>query len=296
VVPAADPATWWGTRARSLSAQPLRQPDEPVSVSPSTLQALLACPAQWFLEHEAGGRTATTSAQGFGNIVHALADRLTQGELGPDTTEDQLMALVDRVWGEIDFPTPWSSVKQRQELERALRRLLQWHRDNPRQPLASEVRLNAQVRLDVDGATEVVRLHGYADRLDVDADGRVVVVDFKTGKKHPTEAELLEHVQLALYQLAVDQGAVDELLGRPGASGGAELVQLRQSNPAAAAKVQRQDPPEPGPDGRTPVEVVIGEVVRRIRAEDFPARLGDHCKHCAFRTLCPHETSGTVLS
>jgi hypothetical protein len=93
-----------------------------VSISPSTLDALLACPARWFLEHEAGGRTATTSSQGFGNIVHALADRLTKDELGPDTTEEQLMQLVDRVWDEVAFATPWSSTKQRTELERALRR------------------------------------------------------------------------------------------------------------------------------------------------------------------------------
>ena len=296
LVPAADPATWWGTRGRSVSSRPLRAVDEPVSISPSTLDALLTCPARWFLEHEAGGRTATTSAQGFGNIVHALADRLTKGELGPDTTEEQLMALADRVWGEVSFATPWSSAKQRAELERALRRLLAWHRGDEREPLASEVPLRADLRLGEDPDSEVVRLHGYADRLDVDADGRVVVVDFKTTKKAPTTAELSEHVQLALYQLAVDQGAADGLLGRPGRSGGAELVQLRQDGPSPEAKVQRQEPPEPGPDGRTPVEVTIGEVVQRIRAEDFPARLGDQCKHCTFVTLCPHENSGTVLS
>lgn len=206
------------------------------------------------------------------------------------------MELVDRVWDEVVFPTPWSSAKQRAELERAVRRLLAWHRADARQALASEVRLTADLRLGDDPDSEVVRLHGYADRLDVDEDGRVVVVDFKTTKSHPTAAELPEHVQLALYQLAVDQGAADELLGRRGRSGGAELVQLRRDTAASSAKVQRQDPPEPGPDGRTPVEVTIGQVVRRIRDEEFPARLGDHCKHCTFLTLCPHESSGTVLS
>ena len=296
LVPAADPATWWGTRGRSLSPQPIRAVDEPVSISPSTLDALLACPARWFLEHEAGGRTATTSAQGFGNIAHAIADRLTTGELGPATTEEQLMELVDRVWGEVAFTTPWSSLKQRTELERALRRLLAWHRDDARRPLASEVPLSADLRLGDETDGELVRLHGYADRLDVDADGRVVVVDFKTTKNPPRAADVPDHVQLAVYQLAVDQGAADELLGRPGRSGGAELVHLRQENPTAPAKVQRQEPPQRGPDGRTPVEVTIGEVVRRIRDEDFPARLGDHCKHCSFLSLCPHASSGTVLS
>jgi RecB family exonuclease len=158
------------------------------------------------------------------------------------------------------------------------------------------VPLDAEVRLGEGADSEVVRLHGYADRLDVDAEGRVVVVDFKTTKSHPTEKELPEHVQLALYQLAVEQGAVDDRLGHAARSGGAELVQLRQANPAAPAKVQRQEPPERGPDGRTPVEVTIGQVVRQIRDEEFPARLGDHCKHCTFLTLCPHESSGTVLS
>ena len=296
LVPSADPATWWGTRRRSMSTRPLRSVDEPVSVSPSTLEALLACPARWFFEHEAGGRTATSAAQGFGNIVHALADRLTKDELGPDTTEAQLMELVDRVWGEVSFATPWAATKQRAELERALRRLLTWHRDNPRRPLASEVPLDAELRLGEEPDSEVVRLHGYADRLDVDADGRVVVVDFKTSKNHPKVKDLPEHLQLALYQLAVDQGAVDELAGRPTRSGGAELVQLRQENPAAGAKVQRQEPLQPGPDGRTPVEVTIGDVVRRIRDEEFPARIGDQCRHCTFLTLCPHESSGTVLS
>ena len=33
---------------------------------------------------------------------------------------------------------------------------------------------------------QVVRLHGYADRLELDEDGRVVVVDLKTGKYMPT--------------------------------------------------------------------------------------------------------------
>ena len=33
---------------------------------------------------------------------------------------------------------------------------------------------------------QVVRLHGYADRLELDEDGRVVVVDLKTAKYPPT--------------------------------------------------------------------------------------------------------------
>ena len=83
LVPAADPATWWGTRDLSHAEQPVRPADEPVELSASALAGLVECPAKWFLEREAGGRRAKSSqAQGFGNLVHAIADRVAKGELG----------------------------------------------------------------------------------------------------------------------------------------------------------------------------------------------------------------------
>ena len=79
--------------------------------------------------------------------------------------------------------------------------------------LATEPQVRAEVTLP-DG--QVVRLHGYADRLELDEDGRVVVVDLKTGKYPPPASRARAHPQLGLYQLAVDHGAADELAGRTG--------------------------------------------------------------------------------
>ncbi|UMG91801.1 ATP-dependent helicase [Nocardioides sp. TF02-7] len=44
LVPAADPATWWGTRAASRSVRPIREADQPVPVSASVLDAIAVCP------------------------------------------------------------------------------------------------------------------------------------------------------------------------------------------------------------------------------------------------------------
>ena len=66
-------------------------------------------------------------------------------------------------------------------------------------------------------------LRGLMDRVEIDADGQVLVVDLKTSKTPPTAGKVAEHVQLGVYQTAVQQGAVE---GRS-VSGGAELVQLR---------------------------------------------------------------------
>ena len=290
LVPAADPASWWGTRARSVSERPVRPADEPVTLSASALDALLTCPAKWFLEREAGGQRESTASQGFGNVVHSLADRVVKGDFGDDVTVDELMHHVDKVWGRLPFRTPWSSVKDRGEIRDALAWFLDWHRrPDARAVLATEERIKAEVTV----GGEVVRLYGFADRLEIDADGRVVVVDLKTTKQHPSADAVKEHPQLGLYQLAVANGAVDELVGGRAVAGGAELVQLRGD--IRSAKVQRQDPLADEPGSR-PVEAQLTEAVRRIREEDFPAQAGKHCEFCDFTAMCPAQTSGTVLS
>ena len=53
-----------------------------MTLSASALEALLACPAKWFLEREAGRQSESTAAQGFGNVVHSLADRVAKGDFG----------------------------------------------------------------------------------------------------------------------------------------------------------------------------------------------------------------------
>ncbi|HEX6486066.1 MAG TPA: ATP-dependent DNA helicase [Nocardioidaceae bacterium] len=297
VAPQADPGTWWGTRARSLCDQPLRDAGEPVTLSASALEAILACPAKWFLEREAGGARASTAAQGFGLVVHALADRIGKGELAGT---DDLMGYVDRIWGQMSFRTPWSRTREREEVRAALDRFVAWHsRPGARTVVATEEHLTAEVTLP-DG--QRVRLNGYADRLELDEDGRVVVIDLKTSKYPPADKELPTNAQLGLYQYAVDHGAVDDLLaghpdhaGGPGRSGGAELVQLRREV-RGAAKVQNQEPQEPDEDGYLPVERQLMEAVRVVRGEEFPARAGGHCDHCSFQAICPIKGAGTVLS
>jgi superfamily I DNA/RNA helicase/RecB family exonuclease len=292
-VPGADPATWWGTAAWSSGDQPLRPADEPVVISASALTSLTLCPAQWFLNREAGAERATTQAQGFGNVVHALADRIGRGVEPIDgrtrsDVVDALMCHVDEVWGQIPFRTPWSSGREREEVRHALDRFLVKHEAAARALIATEVSLRAEVGLP-DG--QRVLLHGYADRLELDAQGRVVVVDLKTGKGTPTQAEIAEHPQLGLYQLAVEHGAVEG----HAESGGAELWQLRQEV-GGAMRVQPQDVQQPGSDGTRVIDRQLMEAARRLRTEEFPARPGAHCDHCAFERFCPARTAGTVVS
>jgi RecB family exonuclease len=294
LVPAADPATWWGLRDHTRAETPVRPADAPVEVSASSLAGLVECPAKWFLEREAGGRATTSQAQGFGNLVHALADRVAKGELDelPDPERlEHLMGLVDEVWDRLEFRTPWSRGREHDEVRAALARFLGWHaRPGGRTVIATEQGVEAVVTLP-DG--QQVALRGYADRLELDEDGRVVVVDLKTGKYPPTGIE--ENPQLGLYQHAVAHGAVEDLA--PGAeAGGAELWQLRHDT-RGRLKVQHQAPQQPDAEGVLPVELQLTDAVAALRAEEFPARPERaRCQRCQFSSFCPAQVPGSVLS
>ena len=91
---------------------------------------------------------------------------------------------------------------------------------------------------------ERVELLGYADRVELDADGRVVVVDLKTGRTPPTGAAVTVNLQLALYQYAVDSGAIDGLVGRPvrqrrRGAGAARQPRRRRSRPSSSRSTRR---------------------------------------------------------
>jgi superfamily I DNA/RNA helicase/RecB family exonuclease len=295
LVPAADPAGWWGTRALTASDRPLVATDRPVPVTASMLSSVTDCPAKWFLEREAGGARATSASQGFGNVVHAIADGVTRAGLeGAGTpSADSLMELVDGVWRQLTFRTPWSADREREEVRAALGRFLHWHEhERDRTPVASEADFLTTVTLP-DG--EQVTLRGRADRLEVDGEGRVVVIDLKTGKYPPTDKELAGHAQLGLYQYAVEHDGFAEVVGPGARAGGAELWQLRK-DAKGGLKVQAQPPQQPGESGHLPVEEQLMEAVRTVRSEALEVRPGKACDHCDFQLLCPAQQSGTVLS
>ena len=148
LVPTADPATWWGTRSLSLSVRPVRDPDEPVPVSASVLESVMACPAQWFLRDEAGGIERAHQEANLGQLLHALAERVARGELtsGPGDVEE-LMGHVDAVWDRLHFRTPWSKAREYDRVRRALTRFLDWHYSDGRELVGIEERFATVVEV-----------------------------------------------------------------------------------------------------------------------------------------------------
>ena len=290
LVPSAHPYRWWGMFEPTRSRVPLRDRDQPVVLSGSALDQLAnTCALQWFLGREVKADAPATAAQGFGNVVHVLADEVASGHTPADL--DVLMERLDSVWNALAFDAPWKSAQEKENARVALERFLKWHvmDRTGRTPVASEHDFDVTL-----GAGDYeVRIRGQMDRVETDGDGRAYVVDFKTGKQAPSSTEVEHHPQLAVYQLAVREGAVDEAFGgtRP-EPGGAELVQLRQGaakrdGGETLPKVQAQKPPE----GEW-VGDLLATAAGKVLDERFTPTTGQHCAHCAFRASCSARPEG----
>ncbi|MGP8299269.1 ATP-dependent helicase [Streptomyces inhibens] len=292
LVPAAHPDNWWGLLEPTHSGVPLRDRDRPVVLSGSALDQLAnTCSLQWFLGREVKADTPATAAQGFGNVVHVLADEVASGRTPADLTV--LMERLDSVWDALAFDAPWKSRQEKDHARAALERFLRWHvmerETHGRETVATEHGFDVTLQA---GAYDV-RIRGSMDHVSQDTQGRAYVVDFKTGKQKPTGPEVARHPQLAVYQLAVREGAVDDAFdGRTPDAGGAELVHLRLGAPQkeggdALPAVQAQQPLEGEWVGE-----LLATAAGRVLEERFTPTTGTHCTHCTFRASCSAQPEG----
>lgn len=283
VAKSAHPEHWWGTSDLTFAPAPVRDPDLPLRLSASAVSDATSCSLNWFLKREAKGGRGSSAAQGFGLLIHALAAEVVEQNIAnPDPRS--LQKSLDQAWHRLGFNAPWISDREREEAHAAIARFARWHQANPRMVVAAEHEFSVEVDLGVDR----VVLAGAMDRVELDSDGLIHVVDLKTGSSAPTKAELAQHPQLGVYQVAVNHGATDDLVPG-GVSGGSELVQLR----LAAGSKNPDDPKvQPCPPGDEPFFAMdqLRETAQTIRTETWTAT-PQTCKFCEFEAVCPAKTS-----
>ncbi|MFI7707164.1 ATP-dependent helicase [Nonomuraea sp. NPDC049480] len=275
-VQGAHPNDWYALTPIS-DDRPLSWPDGVVSISPSAVESFTKCGLRWLLE-TAVGAAGTSTAQGLGNVIHALAV-LAATDL---PSEDLLGERLDRIWDELDFGGAWYNRKQRQVAEQMIGKFLRWHKDNPRELVALEESFTATV-------SEGVQIKGRVDRVERDAENRAVIIDLKTGGSKPKAGDLDRHPQLGVYQLAALLGA----FARHGMTepGGAALVQLGKAGGKNDAMEQRQgalaDDENPGWAGD-----LVDTVATGMSGPFFQAKANDGCRTCAARASCPVNDNG----
>jgi superfamily I DNA/RNA helicase len=317
-VPGARPDSWWGLAPLS-SDERIVPAGGTVFVSPSKVESVHKSPLDWFIQ-AAGGEAATDFARSLGTLVHAIAQDL------PDASGNEYVAELVRRWPALGMKDNWEGKLDFQRAEGMVRKLAQYilvmrsegrsllgvERDfevklpdivDPPQPgtrVPAAVEAGAESDADADPEVRSAVLRGQVDRLEIDSDGRLVVVDLKTGKRQPSKADLARHPQLGAYQAAVlaggftdpgvpaEDGQPDK--GQPSdvQPGGAVLAQLGTSNKSPGIQVQA---PLDGSDGNWALEMV-NEAARLMSGSVFearhdPAKSGHGGHGCRLPEVCP---------
>ena len=276
-VPGSAPAQWYATTTASTEQPLWSDAGHVVTLSPSTLQTLADCPLRWLLERH-GGSDGRDVRSALGTLIHALVS-------DTEKTEGQMLAELESVWQGLSFDAPWFAAN---ELERHRTMLTAFHewRAQTRHELTE-----VGTEVDVEGVVVPsgvdqpgVRVRGRVDRLERDAEGRLVVVDVKTGKSPVSKDDAQRHAQLAMYQLAIAEG----VLPQGDEAGGGRLVYLGKIGVAGAA--ERDQNPMTA-DGRDEWRDRVQQAASATKGPEFVARVNDGCTHCPVRATCPAQAA-----
>lgn len=311
-VPGAAPAEWYGSAAPSTSA-PLHDLEvEAARVSPSKMESFEECELNWAIS-SLGGDTVLPPSAGIGTIIHAAMETAPDGEL------EKMRAVVAQHWPELEFETEWIGRKERRRAELYVDRLHSYLgavADEHGRVLANEVefRFAVDVAAEESGEERAVHVgdevngphravvHGFIDRVEVypraggehaaargrgfasmgeGANGeRVVVVDLKTGKYEPeSDGKVIDHAQLAAYQVAVEQGLVEG--ADAAALTGARLVLVAKTLSGSDYRVAHQHTLQ----GEDRIRFLnrLSDAAKGMSSSSFTAHVEAHCADVQWR-------------
>ena len=230
-------------------------------LSATSIERYSVCPLQFKLAHEWKLPTDVPAAMQNGAAMHrVLRTYFDSVRLGRPMSEAQLIELFRADLAQAAFDDPYQhELYERQGIQQL--------KDFLATPSAYPV-LHTEEGFEMRVGSAVVV--GRIDRMDDLGQGRVAIVDYKTGKPRSQE-DADESLQLSIYALAAQSkwGYVADRLVFYNIEDNTPVVSCRGTADLEAAKNRVQD------------------VMDKIQAGAFEAKPGYHCRFCAFRNLCP---------
>lgn len=210
-----------------------------------------------------------------GTLVHAALEGLFWHHAPGERTPDAAAAELDRSWRELQEDPEVAELgldgDSAAEFLADARTLVDNYflLEDPNQVEAIGVELGVETT--VDG----LRLRGKIDRLDAAPDGRLTVVDYKTGRAPAERYERGSMVGVQIYALLCES-----VLGRAPAE--VRLLHLREPLSITAVAT-----PQTIRGQRRRTAAVWTAIERACDTEDFRPQVGPLCAFCNFKAVCP---------
>ncbi|WP_018689722.1 double-strand break repair protein AddB [Ahrensia kielensis] len=145
-----------------------------------------------------------------GTLFHAILEESTKAKIDytkPDAA-DQLRKIADRIFADFALPAD-IEVLWRTRFDAAISAIADWEKTRDEEGVKRHAELKSQkLPVDMTGVT----LRGVADRLDLNADGSVDIIDFKTGGVPSVDqVHSMLAPQMPLEAALLKRGAFDQL-------------------------------------------------------------------------------------
>lgn len=253
----------------------------PTYISYSQLQTYDMCPLHYKLRYILNVPAAPTAALSYGVSVHStLRDFFQMIRDGQKVTAAGIADILKDEWIRSGYTSKTHEQQAYQQAEKMLTDVAAKNLKEKPNTIAIELPFNfwlSRPKLTGEGESKQnLKVGGRIDRIDKLDDGRIEIIDYKTGQNVPTEKKVKEDFQLSFYALAATM-VKDDLLNKSPDEVVLSLYYLEANKKFSTTRTK-----EELEQAKEKILLMVDEISR----SDFHCTGGMFCKNCEYAMLC----------
>jgi len=243
-------------------------------LSYSQINTFKTCPRYYKLKYILKIPTSPTAALSFGSSMHAtMRDFYSQIKKGEKSSIKLILGLLNKNWIDEGYSTKAHERKMRSRGEIYLKEYLKKEFDSGNLPVALEEDFTVPLILP---RKKPLRIGGRMDRVDINRDGTLEIIDYKTGERIPSQRDVDKDLQLTFYALAA-ASIREKPFGRSPEEIKLSLYYFDKQERISTKRNQKQ------------LEDAVKEIFdwrKKIENSDFECANSYMCKNCEYKSLC----------
>ena len=242
-------------------------------ISYSQLQTFQTCPLHYKLRYILNLPSAASPALSYGVSVHStLRDYFMQMKSDTPPSPDDVRTLLKKNWIDQGYSSKLHEQQTYQQAESMLTAYCTEVAQEKPETIAIETPFNFWLGK--------LKVGGRIDRIDRLPDGRIEIIDYKTGKNVPTEKKVAEDLQLSVYAIAAAE-VHDGILGKTPDEVVLTLNYLEEKKKISTTRSK---------EAIAFAKEQILQKVNEISKSSFLCSGGMMCKNCEYKMICQSNT------